>query len=179
MEGGSPVLEWITYAIIGLVLLAMLALALRTVSVVLSILAIPLTSTLSRIPAVRRGLHRWGMRGADALPGGVDASDAEAARVEAARAAAEAERPQVPAAVRRGMTTGAVAGALPGVWMAVHGATTALDAGASVGSVAASVGLALGLVASAGVIAGGALGVVAGIAVDAVRARGRQGGEAR
>ena len=172
MEGGSPVAEWITYAIIALVLLMMLALALRTVGVVLSILAIPLTSTLSRIPAVRRGLHGWAVRGAAALPGGVDASEAEAARVEAERAAAAAGRPQAPAAVRRGMAIGAAAGALPGVWIAAHGATTALGAGASLGSVAGSVGMALGLVAAAGAIAGGTLGVVAGLVVDVVRARG-------
>lgn len=174
MEGGSPVAEWITYAILAFVLLAMLALALRTLTVVLSILAIPLASTLSRIPAVRRALHGWGVRGAAGEPGGVETSEAHAARLDAERRLAEHEAAQVPAAVRRGMLLGALAGALPGVAIAAHGAVTALRAGASAASVAGSVGIALGLVAAAGAVLGGALGVGVGLAVDGVQRRGER-----
>ncbi len=48
MEGGSPLLEWITYGMIAFVLFAIGFLAFRSAWFLVSLLAIPVTNALSR-----------------------------------------------------------------------------------------------------------------------------------
>jgi hypothetical protein len=173
MEGGSPILEWITYGIIGFVLLALLLLALRSASFFLSLLAIPVLGALGRTRLAGGLVRRWGERGpAVGLPV-LSAADEEAVD----EAAAGLSRVRVPRAVRLGIRTGAVLGALPGVWLAARGAQLGSARGESPAEVAATVAFALCLVSAAGAIAGAATGAVAGAGVDAIR-RGRHDGRA-
>lgn len=168
MEGGSPLLEWITYAIVAFVLLALGALALRSAWFFLSLLAIPLTTLLARRSRrLRRTFYRWGERGTASLPGVTLGPEEEQAIAEA-----QAAHAVVPAAVRRGVRIGAALGALPGLWSAVRGAQLELARGESAATVAGTVALALGLVAGAGIVVGAVLGAAAGIAVEAARGRG-------
>ena len=164
MEGGSPILEWITYGIVGLVLAALGFLALRSAYFFLSLLAIPVLGALGRTRRFGGAVRRWGERGpASGLPalGPTDeaAVDEAAARLSGVR---------VPRAVQLGLRIGAGLGALPGVWMAVRGARLDLARGASTGEVVGTVAFALCLVAAAGALVGGALGALGGAAVDAL-----------
>ena len=167
MEGGSPILEWITYGMIACVLLALAFLAFRSAWFFASLFAIPLTSVLGRTRRFGGRVRRWGERGApqDGVPL-LGASD------EAALDEALATQSQVPAAVRGAMIAGAVLGALPGLWMAIRGVRLGLARGEPVGDLAATAGIALGLVGAAGVIAGAVVGVGAGLLFEAVRPDG-------
>jgi hypothetical protein len=172
MEGGSPILEWITYGIVGFVLLALLLLALRTAYFFLSLLAIPVLGALGRTRLAGGVVRRWGERGPQvglALPA---ASDEQA--IDTAVAAHGGV--QVPRAVSRGLRVGALLGALPGVWMAARGAYLSLGRGESAVEVAATVAFALALVSAAGALVGGGVGALAGAAVDAVRGARPRGG---
>jgi hypothetical protein len=164
MEGGSPLLEYVTYAIVGIVLCALGVLALRTAWFFLSLLAIPLTEAASRWRPTARIVRRWGERGVSREYGTPNGAVTQAPLD-------EMRRPQVPLAVRRGLAWGAALGTLPGVWLAVHGAMQARAADASSGEIAAAVGMGLGLVAAAGALAGGAVGALAGLAREAWRTR--------
>jgi uncharacterized membrane protein len=165
MEGGSPVLEWITYAMVACVLLTLGFFAFRTATFFLSLLAIPITSVLGRRSRrVRRLLYRWGERGTAGLPGTTLGPEEEAALDEIMAA----QRPKVPLVVRRGVVVGAGLGAVPGLWLALRGAQLELARGETLGTVVGTVAFALGLVAGAGVVVGGTLGAAAGLALDAV-----------
>ena len=48
MEGGNPIVEYLTYGILGLVALSLGILAVRSAWFFLSLLAIPLTETIGR-----------------------------------------------------------------------------------------------------------------------------------
>lgn len=172
MEGGSPILEWITYGMVGVVLLALVLLALRSASFFLSLLAIPVLGLLGRTRLAGGMVRRWGERGPrDGLPV-LGASD-EAAIDEAVRAAGV----RVPRAVLRGLWLGGAAGATPGIVFAVRGAWLSTARGESAGEIAGTVAIALGLVAAAGALVGATLGALAGAGVDALRrnARGAPG----
>lgn len=167
MEGGNPILEWITYGMIGLVLLSVALLALRSAWFILSLLLIPVTGALGRTRLFGRAVRRWGERGAGGAGGlrTLGPSDEEAI------AAAVAARPVVPAVVRRAMVVGAVLGALPGVWMAVDGVRHDLARGEPTAAIAGTVAMALALVSAAGVFVGGAVGALVGLALDAAAER--------
>jgi hypothetical protein len=169
MEGGSPILEWITYGIVGFILLALLLLALRSAYFFLSLVAIPVLGALGRTRLFGGAVRRWGERGAGGgLPtlGATDeiAVDEAAARVSGVR---------VPRAVSLGLRIGAALGAAPGVWLALRGGWLGRARGAPPTEIAADVLFGLCLIASAGALVGGALGALAGAGVDAV-ARGRR-----
>ena len=167
MEGGSPLLEWITYGMIACVLLALGFLAMRSAWFFASLLAIPVTSVLSRSRRIGRVVRRWGERGV--AQGGVPTlGPTDEAAVEEAVAAVG---PQVPPVVRRAMIAGALLGALPGLWMAVRGAQLDLARGEGMASVAATIGMAVCLVGAAGLFVGGAVGIAVGLALDAGRRR--------
>jgi hypothetical protein len=165
MEGGSPLLEWITYGMIACVLLALSFLALRSAWFFASLLAIPVTSVLSRSRRLGRVVRRWGERGSghDGVP---TLGPTDEAAVEEAVAAAG---PQVPPVVRRAMITGGLLGAVPGLWLALRGAQLGLARGEGMASIAATVGMAVCLVGAAGLFVGGAVGVGIGLALDAAR----------
>lgn len=163
MEGGSPILEWITYGMIACVLGALAFLAFRSAWFFASLFAIPLTSLLART-RFRRRVRQWGERGIPA--GGVPtlgASDEEALDE------ALATQSQVPAAVRRALIAGAILGAVPGLWWAVRGVRVGLARGDALSDLAATVGIALGLVGAAGIIAGAVVGVAVGLVFEALR----------
>lgn len=167
MEGGSPVLEWITYGILGVILFALGYLFLRTARFFLSLLLIPVLGALGRTRAFGGLVRRWGERGpAGGLPV-MGASD-EAAVDEAAAAVA---RVRIPRAVTGGARLGAALGAAPGVWYAAQGGWAARVGGEPALMIAGHVAFALCLVGGAGVLVGSALGALAGVAVDAGRAR--------
>jgi hypothetical protein len=167
MEGGSPVLEWITYGIMGLVLLMLLVIVVRSAYFFLSLLAIPVLGALGRTRLAGGVVRRWGERGPhDGLPV-LGASD-EVAVDEAARALAGV---RVPRAVRLGLWAGAAAGAVPGVVLAVRGARAAAARGETGLEIVATVAMSLALVGAAGALAGAAVGVLAGVGVDALRRR--------
>jgi hypothetical protein len=171
MEGGSPVLEWITYGIVGVILFALGFLALRTAWFFLSLLLIPVLGAVGRTRRLGPIVRRWGERGAPAgLP--VMGPTDEVAVDEAAAALA---RVQIPPAVRAGVRLGAVLGAIPGVWLAVRGAQLSRASGDSPWEVAGHVAFALSLVAGAGAVAGAALGALAGLGFDALRRRPARG----
>jgi hypothetical protein len=168
MEGGSPVLEWITYGIMGFVLLALGFLALRSAYFFLSLLAIPVLGALGRTRLFGGAVRRWGERGpATGLP--VLGPTDEAA---AAEAAAALSGVRVPRAVHLGLRIGALVGALPGVWLAVRGARLDAARGEPAAVIAGTVAFALCLVATAGAFVGGAAGALAGAAADALRRDG-------
>jgi hypothetical protein len=167
MEGGSPVLEWITYGIVGFVLLALGLLAMRTAYFFLSLLAIPLLGALARTRAFGGLVRRWGERGPSAGLPTLGVTD-EAAVDEAARLRGV----RVPPAVRLGLRAGAAAGAAPGLWLAARGGFLARARGESVAEIAATVAFGVCLVAAAGLLVGAALGALLGAGVDAVRRNG-------
>lgn len=160
MEGGSPFLEYLTYGVIGFVLLALGILAVRSAWFFLSLLIIPLAETVGRWAPFRGMVDRWGERGAKRDP-----------RLWAARLDVDvtpvdpAPTPGAPRAVRIGARLGAALGAVPGVWLAVRntvGAATGADAvWAILGGVA--------LLGAAGALVGTALGAGAGLLWTAVR----------
>ena len=49
MEGGNPFIEYVTYGIAALIILAMIALLIRTLTLVIGFLSLPLSDAL----------HRW------------------------------------------------------------------------------------------------------------------------
>ncbi len=163
MEGGSPVLEWITYGIVAFVLLTLGVLFVRTAWFFLSLLAIPVTDALGRTRLFGGVVRRWGERGPRGEGTVLDP------RTEQAIGEASAAQLQIPASVRVGARVGGALGALPGVWMAVTGARAALLRGDTAGEIAGAVAMGLALVAAAGAIAGAGVGVLAGIAVAALR----------
>ena len=173
MEGGSPVLEWITYGIVGFVLLALSLLALRTAYFFLSLLAIPVLGALGRTRLLGGAVRRWGERGATGGLPVLGASDERAVEEAAARLSGGS----VPRPVQVGLVVGAVVGALPGVWLAVRGGRLSAARGESPWEIAATVAFGLCLVAAAGALVGGAVGALGGAGVDALRrnARGAPG----
>ena len=160
MEGGTTLVDWISYGILGFVLFALAVLLLRSAWFFLSLLAIPLTDTLARRTRLGGAIRRWGERGAP-----VGAHDA------AADVAHEIAPSLVPRAVRIGAGLGAVLGALPGIWWAVRGAQSTLRAGGTVLDAVGQAALGLGLVAAAGLLVGTAVGAGAGLAYESVRRR--------
>lgn len=164
MEGGSPVLEWITYGMVGVILFALGFLFLRTAYFFLSLLFIPVLGALGRTRRFGGVVRRWGERGPSAGMPVMGASD-EAAVDEAA---ASLSRVRIPRTVRLAIRVGAALGALPGLWLAVRGAGLARERGDTAGEIAGYVAFALCLVAGAGVVVGSGLGALAGVALDAV-----------
>lgn len=163
MEGGTTVVDWISYGIIGFVLFALAVLLLRSAWFFLSLLVIPVTDVLARRTRLGGALRRWGERG-------VPVAGPLARPVPESWAAPDTPPPSlVPPAVRRGAGIGAALGALPGVWWAARGAVLTVRAGGTWPEALAQAALGLGLVASAGVLVGTALGALAGLAVDARR----------
>jgi hypothetical protein len=165
MEGGNPILEWITYAMVGFVLLTLGFFAVRSAYFFLSLLFIPVLGALGRTRLFGGAVRRWGERGPQAGMSSLGATD-EAAVDDAARAL---NRVRVPRAVSLGLRVGAAAGAAPGLWQAVQGARLAAARGESAVEILATVALALSLVAAAGALVGAGLGALAGAGVDAVR----------
>ncbi|GLC27629.1 hypothetical protein [Roseisolibacter agri] len=163
MEGGTTLVDWISYGIIGFVLFALAVLVLRSTWFFLSLLAIPVTDVLARRTRLGGALRRWGERGATGAGtfGALDPTPTVATTA------------NVPRAVRLGAGVGATLGALPGVWWAARGALVTLRAGGSALSALAEAALGIGLVASAGLLVGTALGALVGLAVDASRSRSR------
>jgi hypothetical protein len=160
MEGGSTLVDWISYGIIGFILCALAILALRSAWFFLSLLAIPVTDVLARHTRLGGALRRWGERG-------------EGVRPAAAGALEMPPAPSlVPHVVRRGAAIGAALGALPGVWWAARGALLTARSGGTMLEAVAQAALGLGLVAAAGVLVGAAAGALTGAAIDAVRTRG-------
>jgi hypothetical protein len=166
VEGGNPVLEWVTYGIVGFVLLTLGVLFVRTAWFFLSLLAIPLTDALGRTRLLGGAVRRWGERGPRGAGTVLDP------RTEQAIGEASAAQLQIPASVRVGARAGGALGALPGFWMAVTGARAALLRGDTFWEVAGAVAMALALVAAAGAIAGAAVGIFAGIGIAALRRDG-------
>lgn len=173
MEGGNPVLEWITYGIMGLVLLMLVVIVVRSAYFFLSLLAIPVLGVLGRTRLAGGVIRRWGERGPSTGMRVLGATD-EAAADEAAR---RLSRVRVPRAVLVGLRAGAGLGALPGLWLAVRGGRLSAARGETALEIAVTVAFAVCLVASAGALVGGALGALAGAGVDAAR-RGGSGEEA-
>jgi len=167
MEGGNPILEWITYAMVGFVLLTLGFFAVRSAYFFLSLLFIPVLGALGRTRLFGGAVRRWGERGPKTGMSSLGASD-EAAVDEATR---ELNRVRVPRAVSVGLRVGAAVGAVPGIWQAVVGARLAAARGETAGEIAATVALALSLVAAAGTLVGAGLGALAGAGVDAMRRR--------
>lgn len=163
MEGGSPILEWVTYGIIGVVLLTLGILFLRTAWFFLSLLAIPVTHLLGRTRLFGGVIRRWGERG-PATGSRVLDRQADDAIGEASMA-----QWQVPGAVRTGLRLGAVLGTLPGVWMAVQGARLAGARGESPWEVAGTIATAAGLVMAPGLLAGAAGGAAVGLLAATLR----------
>jgi hypothetical protein len=64
MEGGSNLVLYLTYAILGVVLVALLVVTVRTLLFALGLLALPLADVLRRWGPGRRWLERWAARGA-------------------------------------------------------------------------------------------------------------------
>ena len=167
MEGGTTVVDWISYGIIGFVLFALAVLVLRSAWFFLSLLVIPVTDVLARHTRLGGALRRWGERGVPvAGPLARPAPESWAVSTSAAKSL-------VPRVVRRGAGIGAAMGALPGVWWAARGALLTLRAGGTTMEAVAQAALGIGLVASAGLLVGTALGALAGLAIDARRATPR------
>lgn len=167
MEGGSPILEWITYGMIACVLFAIGFLVYRSLRFFLSLLLIPVTDALGRTRLFGGAVRRWGEAGAPRSGLPTLSAEEERAVAEAARAAA----PQVPLAVQRAIMLGAALGACPGLWWAVRGVQAGLARGDSTGGLAATAGIAIGLVSAAGAIVGGVVGAAVGLVVEAGRRR--------
>jgi hypothetical protein len=166
MEGGNPFVEYLTYGMIGVVLLALGFLALRTAWFFLSLLAIPLSEAASRWAPTRRAFARWGERGARRDP-------TSWRHAPVGGGAPTGAMPGAPAAVRRGLGVGALLGAVPGLVLAVRGGLHTHAAGGSLAETASAVGIGIGLVAAAGALLGAALGAGAGLAWDALASRRR------
>lgn len=162
MEGGSPILEWITYGIVGVILLALGVLFLRTAWFFTSLLLIPLAQALSRT-RFAGPVRRWGERGSDRRIPALDPS------TEAAIGEAELANLQIPPSVRVGVRVGVALGGLGGVVAMARGVWLAHHRGESVAAVAATVGVALGLVTAPGVVVGAVLGAAGGAALDALK----------
>ncbi len=159
MEGGSPLLEYLTYGVLGLVALALGILALRSAWFFLSLLAIPLTETVGRWRPFRGAVQRWGERGEHADP------RLWAARLPAEEGPAAPVNAGSPRVVRLAMRLGALLGVLPGVWLGVRDAaraTTMADA-------AWALLMGIALLGGAGLLVGIALGAGAGILIAAAR----------
>jgi hypothetical protein len=159
MEGGSPLLEYLTYGVLGLVAFALCVLTLRSAWFFLSLLAIPLAETVGRWRPFRGAVERWGERGAHADPrlwGARPPTDA---------GAESPTRRGSPRAVRLGMRLGALLGALPGLWLGVRDATRASTAG----DAAWAFVMGLALLGGAGLLLGIALGAGAGVLIAASR----------
>ncbi len=167
MEGGTTLVDWISYGIIGFVLFALAVLVLRSAWFFLSLLAIPLTDVLARRTPLGGALRRWGERGTPV------AGPLARPVPESWATPATAQTSLVPLVVRRGAAVGAALGALPGLWWAARGAVLTLRAGGTALAALAEAALGVGLVAAAGVLVGPALGARAGLAVDATRERTR------
>lgn len=159
MEGGTTVVDWISYGIIGFVLFALAVLVLRSAWFFLSLLAIPVTDVLARRTRVGGALRRWGERGTVGLPTRAGATEP-----------ATPPPSLVPRGVRRATAIGAALGAVPGVWWAARGALLTVRRGGATEALAQAA-LGLGLVAAAGVLVGSAAGALAGLALDARRRR--------
>ena len=159
MEGGNPILEYLTYGVLGLVALALGILVVRSAWFFLSLLAIPLTETVGRWGPFRGAVQRWGERGARDDPA-----------LWAARLATEPARAPdgSPRAVRVGMRVGALLGTLPGLWLGGRDAARAWSTGATDDAAWA---LLMGVVflGGAGLLLGIALGAGVGIAIAASR----------
>ena len=161
MEGGNPILEYLTYGILGLVALALGILAVRSAWFFLSLLAIPLTETIGRWRPFRGAVERWGERGAK------DDPELWAARLPARTEPAPPPSGS-PRVVRVGMRVGALLGTLPGIWLGGRDAARAWSAGATDDAAWA---LLMGVVflGGAGLLLGIALGAGVGIAIAASR----------
>jgi hypothetical protein len=164
MEGGSSFVEYLTYGMVGVVLLALGFLAVRTAWFFLSLLAIPFSEAASRWAPARRALSRWGDRGARRDPTTWRHAGREPAPASDAG-------PGAPPAVRRGLGVGALLGAVPGLWLAARGGLHTHAAGGSTAEVLSAIGIGIGLVAAAGALLGAGLGAAAGIAWDALARR--------
>jgi hypothetical protein len=163
MEGGSPLLEYLTYGVLGFVALALGILALRSAWFFLSLLAIPLTETVGRWRPFRGAVERWGERGARRDPA------LWAARLDVSAESPDvAERAEAPRAVRAGMRVGALLGVVPGVVLGVRDALRASAHGATTDAAWALV-MGIALVGGAGLLLGVALGAGAGLLVTAAR----------
>jgi hypothetical protein len=170
MEGGNPILEYVTYGVMGLVLLALGVLAVRSAWFFLSLLAIPLAETAGKWRPFRRAVARWGERGARRDPDLWRATASPPLESDAIdEAALAAAGPIVPRPVRRGLRLGALLGALPGLWLAWDGARQTLARGEGTAAALGAAGIGIGLVAAAGALLGGALGAGAGLAWEATR----------
>ena len=161
MEGGNPVLEWITYGIVSVVLLALGLLFLRTAWFFTSLLLIPVTQALGRT-RFAGAVRRWGERGGTTATTPLDPA------TEAAIGDAELAGLQIPPGVRTGVRVGAALGAIAGVVAVAHGVWLGHQRGDGFGEVAATVGVALGLVLAPGVVVGAVLGAAGGAALDAL-----------
>jgi hypothetical protein len=163
VEGGSPLLEYATYAVVGIVLAALGLLFLRTTWFFLSLLLIPLTESASRWAPTRRLVRRWGENGSEPMPSALEPT---------ATGAADGDAIRIPLAVRRGVWLGAAIGALPGLALALRGALHAAAAtGGTLGDILSAVAAGVGLVAAAGALLGGAIGAMLGAGWDAVHSR--------
>ena len=165
MEGGTTLVDWISYGIIGFVLFALAVLVLRSAWFFLSLLAIPVTDVLARRTRLGGALRRWGERGTPV------AGRLAPPIPESWATPATAPQSLVPLVVRRGAAVGAALGALPGLWSAARGAVRTLATGGTTMAALAEAALGIGLVASAGLLVGTALGALAGLAIDALRSR--------
>ena len=166
MEGGSRLLEWVTYGVMGLVLLALGVLFVRSAWFFLSLLVIPLAETVGRWRPFRGMVDRWGERGGRRDP------ELWAARLDVEPAHQAPPRPTMPRAIRLGTRLGAAVGAVPGLWLAVRDASRAMDAGTP-GDAVWAVVMGLALVGGAGVLLGAALGAAIGLLVEVARGRSR------
>ena len=159
MEGGNPIVEYLTYGILALVALALGILAVRSAWFFLSLLAIPLTETVGRWRPFRGAVQRWGERGA--------ADDPE---LWGARLATEPARAPEgsPRAVRVGMRVGALLGTLPGLWFGGRDAARAWSAGAT-DDAAWALLMGVAFLGGAGLLLGIALGAGVGVLLGAAR----------
>ena len=62
MEGGSRIFEYITYGIAAFVIIAMIALLIRTFTLAIGFLTLPFADALDRWPWARRWLERHNER---------------------------------------------------------------------------------------------------------------------
>jgi hypothetical protein len=165
MEGGSKLMEYLTYGVVGFVLLALAVLAVRSAWFFASLLVIPLAESVGRWRPFRDAVARWGERGARRDPA------LWAARLELGPDATPRRPSGIPRLVRRSALVGATLGALPGVLTGIREAIRLLGRGGTPADAIWSVGMGVGLVGSAGALVGAALGAAVGIAAGALRAR--------
>lgn len=162
MEGGSPLLEYLTYGVIGVVLLIVAAMAVRSAMFFLSLFLVPLADTFGGWAPARRRLERWARHGAE--------RDADIWRGAATAMPERVAAP--PSVVERAAAVGGALGVLPACWVVAAGPVAHLLATpASWRGDLAAAALTLAMVGVPGAVAGAGLGAAAAMMRQAIAGR--------